>query len=221
MILCIDTALEKCSISLCWNGECIDVLTNDQTYKASEVLHILIEQLLAKNNIGMDDLKAVAVNGGPGSYTGLRIGATAAKGLCYALDIPLININGLRLMTEEILERFDSTFDYYIPMIDARRIEVFTCIFDQEMNTILPPQPKILTSDFLDAYENDLIVIYGNGGEKAKELLNKKQITFVSNVETSAKYFKTLAWNKWLNKNFENNNTYAPKYLKKFHSISH
>lgn len=221
MILCIDTALEKCSIALCWNGDCIDVLTNEDTYKASEVLHLLIEKLLAKNNLTLKDIKAIAVNGGPGSYTGLRIGATTAKGLCYALNIPLINVNGLRLMTEEILERYNITFDYYIPMIDARRMEVFTCVFDQNMKPVMLPQPLILTTDLFNEYNDGSVIFYGNGANKAKEILNKKERTFVSDIESSAKYFKNLVWKKWLNKDFENSNTYAPNYLKKFYSTSH
>ncbi len=218
MILCIDTALDKCSVALCWEDDCIDIVVNEDAFKASEVLHNLIQKILHKNNLELKDLKAVAVNGGPGSYTGLRIGATSAKGLCYALNIPLIHIDGLRLMTQAVLEQLDNQFDYYVPMIDARRMEVFTCIFDKHMNLLLNSQPVILTENFLDNYVDGKIAVFGNCTQKASSILSSESITFLNDIYFNASCFKTLVWDKWLKADFQNNNTYAPNYLKKFYS---
>ena len=219
MILCIDTALSSCSVSLSWEGKTIAKLEHSDAYKASEVLHTLIEQLLDSKSVGLQALKAIAINGGPGSYTGLRIGASTAKGFCYSLNIPLIHLDGLKILSNGVINRYNKTnYDNYIPMIDARRMEVFTCIFNQSLETILPPKPVILTEEFGKELKNKKTIIFGNGAEKASSILQLQDATFFTEFKTDICDFNTLCWDKYCNEMFENYATYSPNYLKEFYT---
>jgi tRNA threonylcarbamoyladenosine biosynthesis protein TsaB len=218
MILCIDTAISKCSVSLSWEEKTIAKLEYNDAFKASEVLHGLIQQLLTDNEFTMQHLKAVAVNGGPGSYTGLRIGATTAKGLCYALDIPLIHINGLKLLTKGLIEREQQTeFSYYIPMIDARRMEVFTCIYNSNLENIKPPMSVILSENFGKELGSEKVAVFGNGSQKAETLITYTNFTFFNTYESNIDDFNSLCWQKFKANEFENTATYSPEYLKDFY----
>lgn len=215
MILCIDTAIEKCSVSLTWEGKTIDKIEHDDAFKASEVLHSLIKKLLDVNEKLASDIRAIAINGGPGSYTGLRIGAASAKGLCYALNIPLIHIDGLILMTYGIINRYHQTgFDYYIPMIDARRMEVYTCILNDKYENFLEPQPVILSEVFATDLSENKILIFGNGSLKASEIIKHPNAKFYTHFESNIIDFNELVWQKYINSDFENTTYYSPKYLK-------
>lgn len=217
MILCIDTAVTSCNLGLISDGELVDALDGDQAMRASEILHTNLVQLLSRNNIGKGDLTAIAINGGPGSYTGLRIGASAAKGFCYALDIPLIHIDGLRLLFQAALRtKGAEAADYFIPMIDARRDEVFTGVYDRNGQALLNPQPLILQPDSFSAWDSGSCYCFGNGAEKARKILGLKKAEF-SDLNTQSLDFTWLAWEKWTNKDFENTVTYTPQYLKPVH----
>lgn len=221
MILCIDTALSLCSVSLSWEGKTISKIEHENAFKASEVLHSLIQQLLAENETTLQDLKAIAVNGGPGSYTGLRIGATTAKGLCYALNIPLIHLDGLQILTNGIINRYNQKdFTYYIPMIDARRMEVFTGIFNRSLETISPSKPVILTTNYGTELKKEKIIIFGNGSEKAESIIQLPNVTFFNDFQTDISDFDSLCWEKYCNKVFENTATYSPNYLKEFYTTA-
>jgi len=220
MILCIDTAIDRCGVGLCQDGLMVDTIENETAFKASEILHKQIGQLLDRNQLQLKDLQAIAVNGGPGSYTGLRIGASAAKGFCYALNIPLIHIDGLQLMKAGIIERKGlRDFDYYIPMIDARRDEVFTTIINKADEILLVPQALILTNDSFQQYKDHSVLFFGNGAEKASGILDRGVHYAYIDFFTFVADFQFLAWEKWQNREFENNVTYVPNYLKKFHFI--
>ncbi|MCP4122521.1 MAG: tRNA (adenosine(37)-N6)-threonylcarbamoyltransferase complex dimerization subunit type 1 TsaB [Bacteroidetes bacterium] len=218
MILCIDTAIDRCGVGLCDEGRMIDVMENETALRASEILHTQIGQLTSRNKIGMSDLKAIAVNGGPGSYTGLRIGASAAKGLCYALDIPLIHIDGLHVMKEGVTSRLGmDKYKYYIPMIDARRDEVFTTVLTDTNETMLIPQAIILDADSFKEFTNEPTLIFGNGAKKASELMDSSAHATYVNFNIFVSDFSKLVWDKWNSQIFENAVTYVPNYLKKFH----
>jgi len=218
MILCIDTALEFCGISLCWDGKAIDAIDNRESLRASEVLHPMIDELLKRNKLSTEDLRAVAINGGPGSYTGLRIGASAAKGLCYGLNLPLIHIGCLELMTEGIINREGKgEYQYYVPMIDARRDEVFTAVYDREMNILMDPCPMILNKNSLSDYVNGNTIFFGSGADKARELMYSTDYNTFIKFINFADDFKKIVWKHWRENDFVDVVNYTPSYLKKFH----
>jgi tRNA threonylcarbamoyladenosine biosynthesis protein TsaB len=219
MILCIDTAVSSCAVSLSWEEKTIAKIQHNDAHKASEVLHTMIQQLLEDNQTHLGNIKAIAVNGGPGSYTGLRIGATTAKGLCYALNIPLIHIDGLMLLTEGLIKRNQQTdFDYYIPMIDARRMEVFTCVYNAKFENITPAKPVILNDAFGSDLTDGKVAVFGNGSAKAETLIRFTNFTFFNTYETNIDDFNSLCWKKYKANEFENFATYSPNYLKDFYS---
>ncbi len=227
MILCIDTAIDSCSVAFSWEGNTIDSIINPEARKASEVLHRLIRQLVEKNNLSLNDLKAVAINGGPGSYTGLRIATSTAKGLCYALDIPLIHLDGLQLMTSAIVNRYNlKDFDHYIPLIDARRNEVFTAILNSNLTFITEGHPLVIDEASWQDLEHECVVFFGNGAEKTSHILGintvpkRKGHTFISDFTLQISDFNHLVWDKWINQDFANLFTYKPNYLKKFYSTA-
>lgn len=221
VILCIDTAIDRCTVALCRNGELEASATDDSALRASEMLHLMIDQLLKSNNLVINDLKAVAVNGGPGSYTGLRIGATAAKGICYALNIPLIHLDGLRLLKEGIVDRRGMRdFDYYVPMVDARRKEVFTAVIQADDHLEMLPQPVILEPDSFSRLAGSKTIFFGNGAKKASEILNPEPgFTFIDH-NTVPEDFAAMVQLKWEQNIFEDYVTYVPNYLKKFFLIA-
>ena len=227
MIMCIDTAVDSCSVSLSWEGQSIDSISNPEARKASEILHLLIEDLLSRNKHTLKDIKAIAINGGPGSYTGLRIAAASAKGLCYALEIPLIHLDGLQLMTSALIKRKHQVeFDYFIPMIDARRNEVFTAVFDFQLNYVLSGQPMIIEINSFERFKNNRVILFGNGAEKSSHIMNQNEVsnnkgfTYITDFKLDVNDFNYLVWLKWKDKIFENIYTYKPNYLKKFYSTA-
>ena len=170
LILNIETSTTNCSVSLSKQGETFALLEdNSKEYSHAERLHIYIETILAKNNLAPNQLDAIAVSKGPGSYTGLRIGVSAAKGLCFAGDKPLISVSTLKALAYqvEIPEK-----GVIIPMLDARRMEVYSAVFDENYNEIRPVEAQVLTPDsFNDYLENGLVYFVGNGVEKTKTII--------------------------------------------------
>ena len=221
MILCIDTAIERCGIGIYQNGAMIDCSDSETSMRASEILHQMIRELLERNSINMNHLEAIAINGGPGSYTGLRIGAASAKGFCFALDIPLIHINGLELMTEGIRNRMDQKdYDFYIPMIDARRNEVFTAVYDSDAKEVMAPKPMVLESTSFQEYIDSKCLFFGNGALKSQPIINISELCDHKEHFVKTMDFKNLVSDKWERHHFEDVVNYAPHYLKKFHSTS-
>ena len=181
LILNIETAIEKGSFCVSKDGVVIDFDICEQRNGLAGWLHESIQASLKRNGILPEQLDAVAVSNGPGSYTGLRIGLATAKGLCYALKKPLICINTLQIMAGAVLAEAK---DFICPMIDARRMEVFAAVFDMQLNTVEEPAALVLTSDYYNnILENHHITFTGNGSEKLKSLVNeKKNISFVNNT---------------------------------------
>ena len=218
MILCIDTAIDNCSVGLCQAGTIVDSMDDPIALKASEVLHIKIDELTERNSVQYNELTAVAVNGGPGSYTGLRIGASSAKGFCYALNIPLIHVDGLQLIKNAFIARYaKKEYDLYAAMVDARRDEVFMMIVDKNNNIILEPQAIILQKSTLEEYTKYTMAIVGNGAQKAEQILDSTVQFDYFDCRTQISDFNDLVSDKWKHKDFEDYITYAPHYLKKFH----
>ena len=212
-ILNIETATKNCSVSLSKNGQTVAIKEiSEEQFSHAEKLHLFIKEVLVSGGILLADLNAVAVSKGPGSYTGLRIGVSAAKGLCYALNIPLIAVDTLAVLAEKI--RIDSGI--IIPMIDARRMEVFTQMFDKDLNTLSTAEALIVDETaFTDINEN--IHLIGDGALKCKTVLTDDKFIYHEDViYPSANDMSRLSYKKYIENTFEDVAYFEPYYLKDF-----
>ena len=214
-ILNIETSTKACSVALHNNGELIvcreDVTTN---FSHSEKLLKFISKLFSDARLSLSDLDAIAVSMGPGSYTGLRIGVSTAKGLCYGLDIPLISISTLKAMSFGMALEIKA--DLYCPMIDARRMEVYSAFFDINNTEVRKIQADIIDEN---SYKKELekkVVFFGDGSEKIKEKIKHKNAMFISNIHPSAKNMGPLSYQKFTKSLFEDLAYFEPFYLKDF-----
>ncbi len=216
-ILCIETATEICSVALINNDKIIafehDLSGNSHASK----LHLLVENVLQKANIGFNDLNAVAISKGPGSYTGLRVGVSAAKGYCYVLNIPLIAINTLQSLANGYLMQNPNYSGLICPMIDARRMEVYCAVFDSNLNEILPTQAKIIDEhSFANELAQNEIVFIGNGAEKCNGKFETQNPKFEIGYVCNASFISTLAQASFDKNEFEDVAYFEPFYLKDF-----
>ena len=216
-ILNIETTTKVCSVSVSKNGE--DYLHKEvetPNYSHSETLNVFIEEMINASDLSLKDFNAIAVSGGPGSYTGLRIGTSSAKGLCYALDIPLIAVQTMKGMFEFIQRRY-SDFELYIPMIDARRMEVYASIFTQNGEVLKDVSADILEEGIYQEYIGDKrTLIFGNGAEKSREIFTSSQFDFDIATNVSALGMNRIAYDKYQKKQFEDLAYFEPNYLKDF-----
>lgn len=217
-ILQIDTATEICSVSLSLDGVLLDKLDAVEPNVHASKLTVFIDDLLRKRNIAYSDLKAVSVSMGPGSYTGLRIGVSTAKGLCYALDIPLIALNTL----ESLFNGFSqlnklSSHHLYIPMLDARRMEVYMQVYNENSQLIEDTKANVIVADSFTNFEGKKIVMFGSGASKLKDLFaNNEAVTIVENFKHSSSSMSSLSYSKFLANDFEDLVYFEPYYLKEF-----
>ena len=185
LILNIETATKNCSVSISKEGKTIALKElNDGNYSHAEKLHKLIEQVVLEAKIELSHLKAIAVSKGPGSYTGLRIGVSAAKGLCFALDIPMISVNTLQSLALSVsIDR-----GYKIPLLDARRMEIYSQVFNDKNEKIRDVHAEIIDSDSFSEFLNaDKVYFFGDGAEKCKEIITHKNAVFIDGKFPSAK----------------------------------
>lgn len=212
-ILNIETATKNCSVSLARNGETILYKEiAEQGYSHAEKLHVFIEEILKESQIDIKLLKAVAVSKGPGSYTGLRIGVSTAKGLCYALGIPLIAVDTLAVLAQSVSQKNG----LIVPMIDARRMEVYSAVFDHNHQKIKDVQAEILTENSYSEI-TDTIYIVGDCQEKCQTVLTKPNFVFLSEkVFPSAQEMSVLSYAKFEQNLFEDVAYFEPFYLKDF-----
>lgn len=216
-ILNIETSTTNCSVSLSNKGETL-VLKEDygNGYSHAEKLHVYIEAVLKEANITSSQLEAIAVSKGPGSYTGLRIGVSAAKGLAYALNIPLISISTLEALAHQV----SADSGCIVPMLDARRLEVYSAIFDKDYNVVRAIEAQILNES---AFEKELasgkVYFVGDGVEKTKTLLNSPNAIFIENKLPSADQMSALSFNKYKKSDIEDVAYFEPYYLKDFVAI--
>lgn len=220
LILGIDTSTASGSIALLKAGKLIGSQLYSLEKSHSSLLHVMIRQLLDNSGHTTDQLSGVAVAEGPGSYTGLRIGVSAAKGLCLALDIPLMAINTLEAMAYQLFRRStDSKF--YCPMLDARRMEVYSALYDDNFEAMRPTAPVVLEEyAFEDVLANNKILFFGDGSEKSKQVINHPNADFIEDIVPSAEEVALLALNKFENGIFENVVSFEPFYLKEFRTAS-
>ncbi len=218
-ILCIETATEVCSVAISSQGKLLALEENHDGNAHASQLHNLVQKVLDSAGITLQDLDAVAVSKGPGSYTGLRVGVSTAKGYCYALGIPLIAINTLESLVraQELGEREQATKSLYVPMLDARRMEVYCAVFDSRANMIQETEAKIMDeSSFEDLLDENEIYFLGNGAVKCKNLLTHPNAKFLDNVLCSAKGMVDAAFEAFQAKRFEDTAYFEPFYLKDF-----
>ncbi|PSR57309.1 tRNA (adenosine(37)-N6)-threonylcarbamoyltransferase complex dimerization subunit type 1 TsaB [Adhaeribacter arboris] len=217
LILALETSSAICSVALYQNQELL-ALTELQLEKShSSHTTVIISQILENCSLTLQDLSAVAVSGGPGSYTGLRIGSAIAKGLCYSLDIPLIEVSTLYALAYSLIQVIPNPEYYlYCPMLDARRMEVYCCLLNSDLQELLPVSPVILTNkSFEDFISQNPVIFLGSGASKFQKLIeNSPRTLFHANVSLSAKPIGVLAYNKYKNHQFEDVAYYEPFYLK-------
>ena len=212
-ILNIETATKNCSISIAKDGEtivCNEIA--EEGYSHAERLHVFIEESIAAAGISFKDLVAIAVSQGPGSYTGLRIGVSAAKGLCFALGIPLIAVDTLQsLAAQATIEN-----GLIIPMLDARRMEVYSAVFSSDLESQRNILAEVITEDSFKEY-NETLYFVGDCADKCKEVLTKSNFVFLENIKyPSANQMSALSYQKYLKEDFVDVAYFEPYYLKDF-----
>ena len=215
-ILNIETSTTNCSVSLSCENRLIDCIESDSpNYSHSENLHVFIDDIMNKNKLNFNQLEACSISRGPGSYTGLRIGLSAAKGLCFGMDIPLISISSLKVLANSV--KYNGLI---IATMDARRDEVYSCVFDTELNIIQDEKPEIITNtSYLELTKNNEALIIGDGQIKCKRLINNNKLSYNSDIlRPSSKNMYSLVYEKFRKNDFENLAYFEPKYLKEFRS---
>lgn len=221
MILCLETATPVCSVALN-EGCCTLALRETEGQNAhSEKITNFIREVMETAGIDYKQLDAVAVSKGPGSYTGLRIGVSTAKGICYAADLPLMAINTLHAMAYGMKEKLGNQItenDLLIPMIDARRMEVYAAIFDANLNKIEDTAARIIDENsFVDLRKDHHLWLFGDGAPKLSKVFeNQPNISVVDGFRPSAAYMRPLAERALLNKEFVDVAYFEPFYLKDF-----
>jgi len=214
VLLHIDTAVVGASLCLSVNNEIIAFTENEHTKDSARWIHVGIDELLNEATRSPDELDAISLSAGPGSYTGLRVGMAAAKGLCFALNIPLICISTLKMMAKAA----DEYAGLLCPMIDARRMEVFTALYDKNLNEIVSPQNLILTLEsFAEELKNHKIVFFGNGSEKFASIQASPNAAFLD-IKANAKHLVPLAYQLFIKKEFSDLAYTEPFYGKEFYS---
>ncbi|MEZ4875653.1 MAG: tRNA (adenosine(37)-N6)-threonylcarbamoyltransferase complex dimerization subunit type 1 TsaB [Flavobacteriaceae bacterium] len=214
-ILCLETATTNCSVALSENGKVLAFREdNNKGYSHAERLHLFIEEVLQESKITFQELDAIAVSKGPGSYTGLRIGVSSAKGLCYSLGIPLISIPTLQLLALQI----NQPTQFIIPLLDARKNGgICLDVFDAEMNEIRQTKAEILEeTSFSEYLQKGIVSFIGSGAEKWKGLCTSPQAVFVENAYPSALQMVSLADEKYKKSDIEDVAYFEPYYLKDF-----
>lgn len=214
IILCIETATTNCSVALSINGSVVALKEdNAKQYSHAERLHVFIEEVLLKAQIDKCQLDAIAVSKGPGSYTGLRIGVSAAKGLAFALSIPLISISTLKSLALQVKNKEG----LIIPMLDARRMEVYAEVYSSENNLIRNVKAEILTEDSFSEYlEKGKVWFVGSGVEKFEVICTHRNANFLKEKLPSANEMAQLAESKFKISDIEDVAYFEPYYLKNF-----
>ena len=215
LILNIDTAVEAASVCLAKDEKVLSIAKSESQKDHSLWLHVTIKEIFEKNNLELSSVDAVAVTGGPGSYTGLRIGMATAKGICYALNKPLISLNTLLVMGNAATIQ---NAELLCPMIDARRMEVFTAIYTKELQIIKEPAAITLNENSFDEYLlNNTVCFFGNGSNKFKSIKKHERALF-SDLKSDASSMISLSEKKFAEKDFADLAYTEPLYLKEFYT---
>ena len=215
-ILNIESSSTNCSVSLTKNGDLISIKeNNDEKYSHSTKLHSFINEVISYSKITINELSAIAVSRGPGSYTGLRIGVAAAKGLCFSLDIPLISVSTLLILSKQI----KISSGLILPVLDARRNEVYSAIYDANYKLVKKESPELIDSKSFENFSNDnQLYFIGSGQQKCRELIQSNNNLIFHNKETlpSSKEMADISYQKFISSDFEELAYFEPAYLKNF-----
>jgi tRNA threonylcarbamoyladenosine biosynthesis protein TsaB len=215
LLLHIDTAVDAASVCLSSKEEVIGVTTNLQTKESAAWIQPAIQQLMEEHGQPLQQLKAISVSAGPGSYTGLRVGMATAKGLCYALHIPLITINTLQMMAAAATAE---PTNLLCPMIDARRMEVFTAVYKPSLELVVPSKALILEENsFAEFLEKHTITFFGNGSTKFNSVMEHANAVFKT-IPVNASHLTVLAYQQFVHGNFADLAYCEPFYGKEFYS---
>ena len=217
-ILCIETSQGICSVAISQGNTLLYEAVESEKNRTADRLSSLIEEAMSQSNTNYDVLSAVAVSGGPGSYTGLRIGVSTAKGIAYALRIPILHIETFKAMQQAFTAQNNFPYDYYIPLIDARRKDAFTAVLDSKGNYLLQPQCLTIEADTFTKWANSKIAFFGQEIERFKDWIQAPQSDFSNQVALQAHSMIVLAYAKYQNKAFEDTAYYEPHYYKSFYS---
>lgn len=219
LILNIETSSEVCSVCLAKEGVLIDYREDATGNSHAKALTVFINELFTQNKLTMAELDAVAVSAGPGSYTGLRIGTSVAKGLCYALNKPLLAVPTLQALASGIRHATNKAAACYMPVLDARRMDAYTCLYDKDLKQVTNLDCVTLNEEF----ENTLkalgeIYIGGNAMEKCKKIFTSHQFSYIPHVTCDSRDMVELSHERYINAAFENTAYFEPFYLKEFSS---
>ena len=213
-ILSIETATKNCSVSLSVTGEviaCKEIA--EENFSHAEKLHVFVEEILKENNKTLKDLSAIAISQGPGSYTGLRIGVSSVKGLCYGLSIPLIALDSLEILARQV----EVTEGLIVPMLDARRMEVFSAVFDKEYNKLSEIEAIVIDENSFNQYKGTKLHLIGDGAMKCKETLGTEGFMYYPEITyPSASEMGVMAYDKYVKEEFVDVAYFEPFYLKDF-----
>ena len=217
-ILALETATKNCSVALFNKSSLIAHKQKvSEDYSHAEQLTPFIQEVLFESQIEFRSLSAIAVSTGPGSYTGLRIGTSVAKGLCYALDIPLIAVPTLKAMAYSVSK--NHKVNLYCPMIDARRMEVYSAFYNKKNQEIRSVQADIIDKDSYQSFLQEEVLFFGDGSYKCQELIKDKNAIFLDGVLPSANNMGKLAFEAFHQEKFEDVAYFEPFYLKDFVSV--
>lgn len=215
-ILSLETSTTVCSVALHENEKLIASAEVHREYSHGSKLAILIADVMKSAGTELEEIHAIAVSSGPGSYTGLRIGTSTAKGLCYALSLPLIAIGSLELLAAQV-NKSNVTNAWLCPMIDARRMEVYCLVMDANGNLIQPVEARIIDEKSFDEHlDKTPVIFFGDGAQKCQAVLNHKNAFFISGISPSAGQLGGMAFEKYQRKEMEDVIHFEPFYLKEF-----
>ena len=216
IILSIETSTPVCSVALHNDGKLLTAMEVHQEYSHASKLGILVDEVTKLSDTALDRVNAVALSSGPGSFTGLRIGTSLAKGLCFALDIPLIAVPTLQAMAS-VVRQFYPGEVLFCPMIDARRMEVYCQVYDGDLSEVEPVQAKVIDSEsFRSLLDERPIVFFGSGASKCSSVILHENARFLENISPLASHLGDLAYAKFQEEKFEDVSEFVPSYLKEF-----
>lgn len=220
LLLSLETSTQSCSAALHDDGALVSSKVIEIPRSAASQLAVMIDEVFQSANRKPQELKGVVVAAGPGSYTGLRIGVATAKGLCYALNIPIVSVDTLELMAHQFLETekyIQNDNVILCPMLDARRMEVYCALLDQNLNYIEDVQAKVIEEDsFKDRIESTPIFFFGDGADKCKDTIKHPNAHFSSGLIPLASSLGVLGYKKWKEGTYEDLVAFEPFYLKDF-----
>lgn len=220
LILCLETALDFCSVALGRDGTLISFAESSEERSHARVITSLASECLREASVSFSDLSAVAISAGPGSYTGLRIGAACAKGLCFAYDLPLIAVNTLEAMSIGFMEQklLSPSRSLVVPMIDARRMEVYTAVYSAGLEQIKASHALVLNESSFSEFSDKQLNFFGNGALKFSKLAGSHlNYTFTNDYRQTARALLIPGFEKFNKAAFETISSFEPYYLKEFY----